>query len=167
MISSGVYFHYVSVTEVFYAPAGVCDISGWDIRPVVGHRPSTLGKTHRPFLLFAPGGFRRSRVTPALPAILWFSAHHQMLCGERYWPFRKFAKIQHLKIKSLRLFPIPPAKEFPFGALPQKQPSANVKWPPKVRQYFEVKIVQAAERACCLWIVGGKPFSFALILRLL
>ena len=43
----------------------------------------------------------------------------------------------------------------------------EVKWPPKVRQYFEVKIIQAAERACCLWIAGGKPFSFALILRLL
>ena len=43
----------------------------------------------------------------------------------------------------------------------------DVKWPPKVRQYFEVKIVQAAEKACCLWIAGGKPFSFALILRLL
>ena len=39
-----------------------------------------------------------------------------------------------------------------------------MKWPPKVRQYFEVKIVQAAERACCLWIAGGKSFSFALIL---
>ena len=56
------------------------EISG----PLWGHRPSTLGKAHRPFLLFAPGGFRRGRVTPALPAILWFSAHHQMLCGERY-----------------------------------------------------------------------------------
>ena len=41
-----------------------------------------------------------------------------------------------------------------------------MKWPPKVRQYFEVKIVQAAERACCLWIAGGKPFSFALMRRL-
>ena len=42
-----------------------------------------------------------------------------------------------------------------------------MKWPQKVRQYFEVKIVQAAERACRLWIAGGKPFRFALILRLL
>ena len=49
----------------------------------------------------------------------------------------------------------------------RKEASVYVKWPPKVRQYFEVKIVQAAERACCLWIAGGKPFSFALILRLL
>ena len=45
--------------------------------------------------------------------------------------------------------------------------TATMKWPQKVRQYSEVKIVQAAERACCLWIAGGKPFSFALILRLL
>ena len=50
----------------------------------LGTPSPTLGKAHRPFLLFAPGGFRRDRVTPALPAILWFSAHHQMLCGERY-----------------------------------------------------------------------------------
>lgn len=50
----------------------------------LGTPSPTLGKAHRPFLLFAPGGFRRGRVTPALPAILWFSAHHQMLCGERY-----------------------------------------------------------------------------------
>ena len=38
------------------------EISG----PLWGHRPSTLGKAHRPFLLFAPGGFRRGRVTPRL-----------------------------------------------------------------------------------------------------
>ena len=50
----------------------------------LGTPSPTLGKAHRPFLLFAPGGFRQGRVTPALPAILWFSAHHQMLCGERY-----------------------------------------------------------------------------------
>ena len=48
-----------------------------------------------------------------------------------------------------------------------KNPAPALKWPQKVRQYSEAKIVQAAERACCLWIAGGKPFSFALILRLL
>ena len=31
-----------------------------------------------------------------------------------------------------------------------KKPTKLLKCPPKVRQYFEVKIVQAAERACCL-----------------
>ena len=36
----------------------------------------------------------------------------------------KVCKDPTSQIKSLRLFPIPPAKEFPFGALPQKQPSA-------------------------------------------
>ena len=42
-----------------------------------------------------------------------------------------------------------------------------MKWPRKVRQIFIEKIVQAAERACRLWIAGGKPFSFALMRRLL
>ena len=32
---------------------------------------------------------------------------------------------------------------------------------PFVRQIFLIEIVQAAKRACCLWIAGGKPFSFA------
>ena len=38
--------------------------------------------------------------------------------------------------------------------------------PKKVRQFFKGKIVQAAERACCLRRAGGKPFSFVLIRRL-
>ena len=42
------------------------------------------------------------------------------------------------------------------------------KWsdPEKLDNIFE-EIVQATERACCLWRAGGKPFSFILILRLL
>lgn len=35
--------------------------------------------------------------------------------------------------------------------------------PKKVRQSFKVKIIQAAERACCLWTAGGKPFDFAFL----
>ena len=40
-----------------------------------------------------------------------------------------------------------------------------MKWPQKLENK-KSKIVQATERACCLWIAGGKPFSFALMRRL-
>lgn len=38
---------------------------------------------------------------------------------------------------------------------------------PKRQTKKRDKIVQAAERACCLCIAGSKPLSFVLILRLL
>ena len=40
-----------------------------------------------------------------------------------------------------------------------------MKWPQKLENK-KSKIVQATERACCLWIAGGKPFSFPLMRRL-
>ena len=81
----------------------------------LGTPSPTLGKAHRPFLLFAPGGFRRGRVTPALPAILWFFRPSSNALWGTVLTVPKVCKDQHLKIKSLRLFSIPPAKEFSFG----------------------------------------------------
>ena len=45
----------------------------------------------------------------------------------------------------------------------EEKSTGKMNRPKKIRQYFEVKTVQATERACCLWRAGGEPFSFALI----
>ena len=97
------------------------EISG----PLWGHRPSTLGKAHRPFLLFAPGGFRRGRVTPGSTShFMVFRPSSNALWGT-VLTVPKVCKDPTSQNQITSSIPIPSAKEFPFGALPQKQPSAN------------------------------------------
>lgn len=55
MISSGVYFHYVSITEVFYAPAGVCGYFRVRYPARCGASPLYFGQGTSPIFIVRSG----------------------------------------------------------------------------------------------------------------